>query len=223
MTIKDREVPGLFKRNGKRGATWNYARNRNGKMIRAALGSVDLHTREEARLWAQNLMRRTNCCTMKWCEIDFSSGTWTIPASKFKTKVRHIVNLVPEVIAALNLRRAETPADCPWVFLSPTMPGRPISDPSSAKQRICRAAGIPATGGVTIHDLRRTLGSQLAARVPLAVVAQVLGHKSINTTMRAYAVIDNSTARDALMALAAERLEVRQATQHGQDSKLITG
>ena len=73
-----------------------------------------------------------------------------------------------------------------------------IADPTRAFQRICRAAGV---SGVTIHDLRRTLGSRLAAKVPLQVVAKVLGHRTVDTTMRSYAVIADSVAKDALLSL----------------------
>ena len=142
---------------------------------------------------ARTGMRRGNVATMEWREI---GGTvWTIPASKFKTKVEHKAHLVPEVMEALERRKKDN--DTQWVFPGATGNG-PLCEPYAAFNKICRAAGI---SGVTIHDLRRTLGSRLAAKVPLAVVAKVLGHRTINTTMKSYAVIADAVAREALLGL----------------------
>jgi hypothetical protein len=48
--IYDREVKGLYQRVGKRGVgTWNYARWKDGKLVRAAMGEG---TVGEARRWA---------------------------------------------------------------------------------------------------------------------------------------------------------------------------
>ena len=50
--LADKEVNGLFRRQGKRGDTWIYARFKEGKMERGSLGSCDVFTVEEARRWA---------------------------------------------------------------------------------------------------------------------------------------------------------------------------
>ena len=50
--LADKEVNGLFRRQGKRGDTWIYARFKDGKMERGSLGSCDVFTLEEARRWA---------------------------------------------------------------------------------------------------------------------------------------------------------------------------
>jgi integrase len=134
---------------------------------------------------------------MEWSEI--TGDVWTIPAAKFKTKVKHSVHLTPTVMAALERRRGHHER---WVFPSISMPDRPHAYPSRQFQRICKAAGV---SGVTMHDLRRTLGSRLAARFPIPVVAKILGHKNISTTMSTYAVADDGDARAAMMALAAEQ------------------
>ena len=145
-------------------------------------------------------MRRTNCCQMEWSELDLVAAVWTIPAEKFKNKEPHRVHLTPAVMAAIARRRAVGWDECQWGFPSPTSfdGDVPLHSPIQAFYRICKAAKVK---GVTIHDLRRTLGSRLAARVPLQVVAKVLGHKTITTTMKSYAVIADSVARDALLGL----------------------
>jgi integrase len=62
-------------------------------------------------------------------------------------------------------------------------------------RRLCRKAGL---SDVTIHDLRRTLGSRMAiAGVNLPTIGRVLGHLNLNAT-RIYARLDIEAARRAL-------------------------
>lgn len=141
-------------------------------------------------------MRRGNVQSMEWSELDFVAGTWTIPARKFKTNVVHVAHLTPDVVAALEGQRG---LDKRYVFPALCNPtSAPLRDPSDKFGRLCKKAGIT---GRTMHDMRRTLGSKLAAKVPMQVVAKILGHKEIGTTMEHYAVIDDATAREALMGL----------------------
>jgi site-specific recombinase XerD len=65
-----------------------------------------------------------------------------------------------------------------------------------------RAAGIPRDAGVIgWHDLRHTYGSHLAMRgVPLRTIQELLGHASIEQTMR-YAHLSPEVKRDAVKVL----------------------
>jgi integrase len=48
-----------------------------------------------------------------------------------------------------------------------------------------RAAGVPV---IQFHDLRHTFATlALAARVPVKVVSEMLGHKSVKLTLDVYA------------------------------------
>lgn len=143
---------------------------------------------------ARTGMRRGNCCSMRWDEI--TGDTWIIPASKFKTKSAHTVFLSAEVQAVLAVRRAARKGDCPWVFPSSVNGDIPITNPYEKFVALRERAGLPSN--LTIHDLRRTLGSRLAEKVPLQIVAKILGHKSIATTMRTYTVISEGAVREAL-------------------------
>ena len=61
-----------------------------------------------------------------------------------------------------------------------------------AWRRLCRKAGLSE---VTIHDLRRTLGSRMAiAGVNLPTIGRVLGHVNLNAT-QIYARFDIEAAR----------------------------
>jgi integrase len=138
-------------------------------------------------------MRRGNVQSMEWSEVN--GAVWVIPASKFKTKIPHVAHLTPEAVKAIEGQRG---LDKRYVFPSLCKPNAPLRDPNDKFGRLCKKAGIT---GRTIHDIRRTLGSRLAAKVPMQVVAKILGHKTISTTINHYAVIDDDTAKAALMSL----------------------
>ena len=86
----------------------------------------------------------------------------------------------------------------PWVFPSPLDPGRPLSPNLPLRRLVRRKAGLE---DVRLHDLRHTFASQAVLHgVPLPVVSQLLGHRSVPMTMRCAHVAD----RDA--EAAAERV-----------------
>uniref|UniRef100_E6Q5G8 Tyrosine recombinase xerC-like n=1 Tax=mine drainage metagenome TaxID=410659 RepID=E6Q5G8_9ZZZZ len=52
-------------------------------------------------------------------------------------------------------------------------------------KRAMRAAGVPV---IRFHDLRHTFATlALAAKVPVKVVSEMLGHKSVKLTLDVYA------------------------------------
>jgi integrase len=58
------------------------------------------------------------------------------------------------------------------------------------------AAGLDAPD-MPFHCLRHTFGTELAKRVPLPVVRELMGHREISTTMR-YVTVDDSQHHDAI-------------------------
>jgi len=76
-----------------------------------------------------------------------------------------------------------------WVFPSPkNSSSGHIEEPSFAWNRVQSLAGLKKHA--TLHDLRRTFGSTLLqADVPMAVVRDALGHKSIAVTEKHYAFL----------------------------------
>jgi integrase len=65
----------------------------------------------------------------------------------------------------------------------------------------CERANVPPT---TFHDLRRTYGARLAlAGVPIAVIAQALGHKDERITRKHYAHLSPSYVADTVRTHAA--------------------
>ena len=89
-----------------------------------------------------------------------------------------------------------------WIFCDAD--GAPPSQKQLERplRKAVRAAGIPRDSGrIGWHDLRHTYGSHLAMRgVPLRTIQELLGHASIEQTMR-YAHLSPEVKRDAVKVL----------------------
>jgi integrase len=65
----------------------------------------------------------------------------------------------------------------------------------------CKAAGLDPIG---FHDLRRTYGARLARQnVPMAVIAEALGHADERITRKHYAHLSPSYVADTIRSAAA--------------------
>ena len=120
--------------------------------------------------------RRTEITEARKSEIDLksSSPTWTIPGARTKNGVLHHVPLAPVAAKLFKFAIEETESD--YVF-----PGQ-ISDEAAigphavtrAMQRVTRELGIE---DATVHDLRRTVGTNLARLgVSKDIRARLLNH-----------------------------------------------
>lgn len=134
--------------------------------------------------------------SMEWSEVDLERATWTIPGRKMKGRRPHTVPLIEDAVLILRRRKAE--ASTEYVFPGKRSPHIPAKT-ERYWNRIARRAGMrPADleDRLTIHDLRRTLGSwQAIEGVGLQQIAKVLGHKNINITASTYAHLDAESAR----------------------------
>ena len=122
------------------------------------------------RLLLVTAQRREEVATMRWQDIDFESGVWTLPAAMTKAGRKHEVPLSP---LALEVLEALPRFSGPCVF-STTSGEKPISGYSHAKKR---ADEISKVTGWRIHDLRRTAGTGMARlKVPKEIRGRVLNH-----------------------------------------------
>ncbi len=123
--------------------------------------------------------RRGNVESMRWDEIDLAAATWTIPKEKFKSRRVHVVPLILPALEILARRVQERTDGCPWVLPSHGASGH-ITWPKSAWQTVLRKSGL---SNLRIHDLRRTMGSVMAAGGgSLQIIGKALGHSSTKTT-----------------------------------------
>ncbi|MCY4592521.1 MAG: tyrosine-type recombinase/integrase [Alphaproteobacteria bacterium] len=131
--------------------------------------------------------RRNEVVGLRWSEVDHDrlvladskTGPRTVPLN---TQARHILE-----------RRSRGAS--PFVFPSPTDPSRPRSRNLSFWSRARREACIE---DVRLHDLRHTHASHAVMNgVPVPVVARLLGHSDVRTTLRYAHLGDREVERAA--------------------------
>lgn len=154
--------------------------------------------------------RRSNVSAMRWGDINLDEFVWRIPATK-NGKPQN-VTLSPDAVAVLRARRNSAENEATFVFPGRGTSGH-IEEPKKAVIRVMKRAGIPygrkIENGVTLHDLRRTLGSwQAKTGASLAIIGKSLNHMSQRTTS-IYARLDLdpvrasvNTATNAMLATA---------------------
>jgi len=165
--------------------------------------------------------RRANLLAMRWQEINLAEAIWRIPVTKNGTPQN--VTLSPEAVTILEARKTaadailearKTTADTSlearkttaeknvdFVFPGIGKSGH-IEEPKKAVIRVMERAGIPygrnVPDGVTLHDLRRTLGSwQAKTGASLAIIGKSLNHKSQAATA-IYARLDLDPVRESV-------------------------
>jgi integrase len=143
---------------------------------------------------------------MHWRELDLSSGVWRIPRTKNDEPQN--VTLCPEAVAILEARKGSTGGG--FVFPSKSASGHMV-EPQKAVIRVMARAEIPygrdVPNGVTLHDLRRTLGSwQARTGASLAIIGKSLNHKSPQATA-IYARLDLDPVRQSVNTATSAMLE----------------
>ena len=152
--------------------------------------------------------RRANLLAMKWSEINLDEFVWRIPLTKNGTPQN--VTLSPEAVTILNARKEAADKKAIFVFPGAGASGH-IEEPKKGVIRVMERAGIPygrkTENGVTLHDLRRTLGSwQAKTGASLAIIGKSLNHQSQQTTM-IYARLDLDPVRASVNAATSAMME----------------
>jgi len=135
--------------------------------------------------------RRSNVLSMRWSDIDLDRAEWRIPDTKNGEPV--IIQLSHQAIQTLTTRAAIVSATG-WVFPGTGKTGHMMS-PKKGVSTILKTAKIEK---LTIHDLRRTLGSwQAITGASLPIIGKSLGHKSIAAT-QIYARLSADPVRESV-------------------------
>jgi len=141
--------------------------------------------------------RRGSLAHMRWADLDLDAAVWRLPATWSKNRRVLTVALPTEAVAMLRDKHRQCGASG-WVFPSRSISGH-IADPKPAWVRVCRKAGVE---GAVIHDLRRTIGTLVAADgAGAAVISAVLGHTDLRSA-RSYIHLSAEMARDAIERVA---------------------
>jgi integrase len=135
--------------------------------------------------------RKSNVLAMRWADLDFATGLWTIPGEKSKSGDLLTIPLTAAALEILTTRRGN---GSPWVFPSRSESGHMI-DPKKQWDALLKVAGLE---DLRLHDLRRSLGSWAAMQgVSLTIIGAALGHKSSEAT-RIYARLQTDPVREAM-------------------------
>ena len=136
------------------------------------------HSRREQadiiRLLLLTGCRRSEILRLRWSEVDRDR----LVLADGKTGPR----IVPLNTPARRILQRRPRGESPFVFPSPSDPTRPRSRNLAFWYRARREACIE---GVRLHDLRHTHASHAVMNgVPVLVVARLLGHSDVRTTLR---------------------------------------
>ena len=136
--------------------------------------------------------RREALCSMRWQDLDLDSGLWVVPAIWSKNRREMAIPLIGAAVSVLQYRR-ERRTGSPWVWPSAMASAGHVVNPEKPWRAFLKAAKI--TESVSLHDIRRTLGSNLAkSGAAAATISKALGHVSPQSA-RAYVHLDVEPAR----------------------------
>jgi integrase/recombinase XerD len=160
----------------------------------ALLGSCDRRTAIGRRDYALIItllrlgLRRGEVARIRLEDIDWRAGEMVVVGKGARRDRLPLPADVGEAIAAY-LTRGRPASDRREVFLQARAPFEPIAagTVASTVRRACRRAGLAEVGS---HRLRHTVACEMvAAQVPLVQIAQVLRHRSLQSTA-IYARVD---------------------------------
>src|SRR5262249_35990863 len=126
-------------------------------------------------------LRASEVAGLRLDDIDWRAGELVVRGKGARQDRLPLPDDVGQAIASY-LRRGRPAADCREVFLQARAPFEPIAagTVSSTVRRACRRAGVAEVGA---HRLRHTAACEMvSAGVPLVEIAQVLRHRSLQTT-----------------------------------------
>ncbi len=139
-------------------------------------------------------LRQGDIFGLRWDQIDFESRTLLL--NQRKTKKAIVIHLSDALISVFKAQRVNP--DCPLVFHHN---GKRVSPHGWLKSDFKRAVKAAGLSGTVFHTLRHTFATQqrFLGR-DVTVIKELLGHRSINTTMR-YAHFGPTELRDAVQEL----------------------
>lgn len=116
---------------------------------------------------------------LQWADVDFQ---WKKISIRDKVEGSRVIPLTPYVAFLLSTLNRQNQ----WVFASSTSSSGHLTEPNHVHTKACKVAGLE---GLTLHGLRRSFKSLTEwIKVPMGIVAQIMGHKPSATAEKHYAV-----------------------------------
>lgn len=147
----------------------------------ARLGAMDSVSARALQFGVLTADRTGDILGATWAEIDVVAKTWTIAASRMKSRREFVAFLSDQALAVLERQRGQ---HAEYVFPSPVKPGRPMSNMSMLT--VLRRLGV--ADQTTVHGLCRTCFSTWAneAGIRGEVIEASLAHVEKDKTRAAY-------------------------------------
>lgn len=142
-------------------------------------------TQRAMRLLMLTFVRTRELIEAEWSEIDFLSGTWTIPARRMKMKRDHIVPLSRQALALLAEQRKETGhISTPYVFPSRSSPKKAMSNNTILKA----LQEMGYRGRMTGHGFRALARTAIREKLNYDpdIIERQLAHAPANKIVAAY-------------------------------------
>lgn len=181
---------------------------------------LDVLGERQGQLWPDFVLvalltgaRRGALEAMRWADLDLDAGLWTVPATWSKNRKELAVGLPAKAVEVLRARQKARGRSA-WVWASRKSKSGHVVNADKPLAALLAEAGITQT--ISLHDLRRTLGSQLAATGAAAhTITKALGHVSPQSA-KAYVHLDTSVALAAVENVFAR---TKTAVQEDSDDK----
>ena len=115
--------------------------------------------------------RKSEVSGMKWSELNFKEGIWTIPTERSKNAQAHTVHLTSPVIA--ELMRIQRSSELVFTTTGET----PVSGFSNIKKKLDISSGVE---NWRLHDLRRTFATITTEKLGCSpnIVDLILNHQT---------------------------------------------
>lgn len=177
--------------------------------VRGLFANLDGSTPRDARdlaiilLLATYGVRGVHVRRLRLADIDWDSDEVTFPATKRGKAIRQPLTVEAGDALCGYLRKFRPRVDFPEVFLTASPPWRPLSTSAELSRIIrgrLREAGVEPPAGVSrgTHGFRHAFGARLVGRVPMKVLADMLGHRDMSSSL-VYGKVDLASLREAAL------------------------
>jgi len=139
--------------------------------------------------------RKSNILAMRFSEVDWSEQTWRIPETKNgRPQLVPLTMLELQILAQRQALRDDRGSTSDYVFEGKGRTGHLMDIKRSWTTFRDRANLLD----ITVHDLRRNLGSWMAsANVNVALIKGALNHQDMKTTLKVYAKTKDQQQKEA--------------------------
>lgn len=168
---------------------------------RLAAHALDERFGDFIHIAADTGLRRSELLRLEWRDLDLSRTVLLVRSSKtYRSREVDLTATARSLFAKLHKDRPATPLKGPDLVWAEYRD----KGPDAVSSRFKRTAKRAGMGHLCLHDLRHAFCSRLAQQgVPLATVAKLAGHRSLQTTERYARHIPEGATRAAVDRLGA--------------------